>query len=80
MKPILAYYDSLTAGLVPVKVTCICAGAYGREATMTVMADRRGYKRGEQFTGSTLFVVPRDAIRRRKYGTYIKAHKPIGSE
>lgn len=71
----LACYETISCGLVPCKVEKVSAhensGCVFKEATFTVTASRGPYKRGEVLTVLTTSVVPRAAVRRRKYGTYI---------
>lgn len=70
----LAYWDTF-AGLVPVTVLSI-RGKSGpacssQRVHFRVNADCGPYKRGEQHTRSALWIVPRFAVRRGKYSTWI---------
>lgn len=70
----LAYYDSLS-GLIPCKVLSI-SGENGhasseQDVTVKLTANRKAYKRGEVITQSALWVIPRDAIFKRRYGARI---------
>lgn len=72
----LAYLDTLTAGLIPCKVLSV-RGKSGNPSSAAVCnvrftASRGTFKRGEVWTGEwSLHVVPRDAVKRRKYGARI---------
>src|SRR5574343_739227 len=75
--PMLAYFESLH-GLVPVKVTgyvsSVCAN--GREwdrdmFEVTVTASRGAYPRGFSMLARAVDLIPRDAVRRRGFSTYI---------
>lgn len=56
----LAYLDSITAGLVPCKVTRIDGGA----VTVRVTADRGCYRRGDTVETTRRTAVPRERVRR----------------
>jgi hypothetical protein len=72
----LAYIDSF-AGLVPCRVTDVrdvrdpVLSTIYRQVTATVTADRGAYKRGEIVSLASHTIVPRTAVRRRKYSTRI---------
>lgn len=73
----LAYFDSF-AGLIPCKVLSI-NGESGQanskqEVTFQITAPRGPYKRGELVRSSARWVIPRDAIKRRKHGTTIRPY------
>jgi hypothetical protein len=61
-----AVLDS-SSGLIPVKVLSIS----GNSAQVQIKRDGGGYRKGETVSASTSRVVPRAAVRRRKYGTGI---------
>jgi len=70
----LAYFDC-AAGLVPCRVLSI-KGQAGQanstqEVTVQITASHDPYKRGEIVHSAAHWVVPRDAVRRRKHGVTI---------
>lgn len=79
----LAYYDALTAGLVPVRVTEVLTpgegtviGGHGAAVvTFTVTAKRGGWYPGDVHTASGASVIPRTHVRgmRRMSGPRISS-------
>jgi hypothetical protein len=72
-----AYYDSV-AGLIPCRVLSI-RGESGlasstQEVTFAITASRGPYTQGEILRCAALWVVPRAAVKRRKYGTVIRPY------
>lgn len=66
----LAYYETMQSGLVPVRVLDISAKD---GATLQVTADRYAYKRGETLRRISLFaVIPRGAVRKFKSSLFPK--------
>ena len=81
----LAFYDSLTSGLVPVRVTAIrrvpenqwppAAVPVGDlEFTLQVTAQRGCYDRGHVITAGRRTTSPRDSVRRLRLGTRVLAY------
>jgi len=67
----LAYFDC-AAGLVPCRVLSIKGRANSaQEVTVQITASHDPYKRGEIVNSAAHWVVPRDAVRRRKHGVTI---------
>lgn len=70
----LAYFDTF-AGLVPCVVKAISGTSPNPissvEVQFKITADRGAYRKGELLKSSSLWVVPRGAIRRRQYQSTI---------
>jgi len=74
---VAAYYDSV-AGLIPCRVLSI-RGESGlasskQEVTIAITASLGPYTRGEILRCAALWVVPRAAVKRRKYGVAIRPY------
>ena len=70
----LAYLDSF-AGLVPCRIVAVGVWRDGSsQARVQYTATRGAYRRGDFGTHVLRHVVPRTAIRRRKYSTRIAAY------
>jgi hypothetical protein len=71
----LAYFDSF-AGLVPCRIVAVGDWNDANSlARVQYTATRGAYKRGEYDTQTLRYIVPRTAVRRRKYGTVIVAYR-----
>jgi hypothetical protein len=66
-----AYIDCIAAGLVPCMATALTAEG----VTLTITADRPGYKRGDTLTLRPWRVVPRKSVYRRDYGWRIRPYE-----
>jgi hypothetical protein len=69
----LAYYDSL-AGLVPCRVDSVRRVQGGRLWRLTSTAARGPYAKGARIESNSIHVIPRTALRRRRYHTLILRH------
>jgi hypothetical protein len=74
-----AYLDSFT-GLIPCKVLSIVGNSTPFASsthcvTVEITGNGRAYKKGQQETTNSIRVIPRKAIRRRKYSTTIRLYK-----
>lgn len=70
----LAYWDSLS-GLVPCRILAVGDWTDGSSQARVKLTGSKGpYKRGELHTLYLRRVVPRTAIRRTKYATYIRPY------
>jgi hypothetical protein len=70
----LAYYDTTFSGLVPVRVVSVSrseipTGFYVVKAKVT--EDHAAWRKGDEVESSSRWIVPRSAIKRRKYSTSI---------
>jgi hypothetical protein len=73
----LCYYDSIT-GLVKGKVLSIRRPHGHIEVDILVTADGGPYKRGETIATSSIWAIPRKAVRRTKHSTRIGQYTVIG--
>lgn len=60
----LAFYDSLTASLVPCRVVSITEYSFGKRILLVTTAARGCYARGVQIDAPETRAVPRDAVYR----------------
>lgn len=71
----LAYYETVRSGLVPCKVTRMVRAVRGElRIWAKVTGPRSGYARGDTIESTGLHMVPRHAVRRRRYSTIILAY------
>ena len=75
----LAYYDSVTAGLVPCRVVSITQYEHGKRVLLVTTAARGCYRRGEQIDTTVTRAVPRDAVR-KPHGAYFPVILPYTVE
>lgn len=73
----LGYYDSYF-GLVPVRITSVerNGAQWSICATVTCKKKRGIYGAGYKIVSNELHIVPRDAIKRSKYNTWILPYDP----
>jgi hypothetical protein len=76
-----AYYDSLV-GPIPCKIDSISSEhptnlrpSSDQDVCATVTKDTGAYKKGHKLTGWGLDFVPRDALRRTQFSSYIKPYQ-----
>jgi hypothetical protein len=70
----LAYFETVHGGLVPCRVVSIDPVNHYM-VQFQVTASRAGYQKGSHYNGTTMQIIPRDAVRFRKYGTWILPYK-----
>ena len=70
----LAYYETVRSGLVPCKVTRVVRAGGELRIWAKVTGPRSGYARGDTIESTGLHMVPRHAVRRRRYSTIILAY------
>jgi ABC-type uncharacterized transport system ATPase subunit len=72
------YYDTFS-GLLPVKVVKITGvsgvASTAQQVTAEVLADLDEYHKGEQIVFSGLRLIPRQAVKRTKLGTYVRPYE-----
>ena len=69
-----AYYETVRSGLVPCKVTRVVRAGGELRIWAKVTGPRSGYARGDTIESTGLHMVPRHAVRRRRYSTIILAY------
>ncbi len=70
----LAYFDSVFNGLVPIKLMGIEESPFLVEYLVRTTCQWGTYPNHEYFKITKNSIVPRNMVKRRKYGTYIMPH------